>query len=378
MRVGVNLLKLSQDRFGGVEQYVKNLIWHLINNDETLQLFLFLTRPSRDMFPDFQRRIKKVMIKESKIQSSIYKIIDGCQLDLWFSPLHRSYIPNISLPTVVTIHDVLHTSYPHFVPGELEENNQYYQHFSPSFDAVLTVSEFSKKAITKHLHIPEVKIHAIHLDAPPAFHDSPDEDLKVKIKNKYNLHDAYAIYPASYNPHKNHLNLLKAIVLLRDNYKKRVPLVLTGFTHKENMIYQSVLQFIKNYALENQVNILGYIPPEEMPYVYFNSSFMVFPSLYEGFGIPLVEAMKAQCPIVCSNKGSIPEIVADAALQFNPADPEDIALKMLKLMDCKTREILIKKGKERAKTFSWKKCAQETLHVFRSVITNSSPRREGR
>lgn len=88
--------------------------------------------------------------------------------------------------------------------------------------------------------------------------------------------------------------------------------------------------------------------------------------------------MKAQCPIVCSNRGSIPEIVADAALQFNPDDPEDIALKMLKLMDFKTRRVLIKKGKERAKIFSWEKCAQETLHVFRNVVTNHSSRREGR
>lgn len=374
MRIGVNLLNLAQDRFGGVEQYVTHLISQMLKIDKRVELFLFLTKPSRDLFPDFQERLKKIMIKEYNVHKGIYPLIAQCQLDLWFSPLHKSYLPDIPVPSIATIHDVLHTAYPQYVPGELQENNSYYEQFASSLDAVLTVSEFSRNAIAKSICIPIVKIHAIYPDAPLAFQYFPSYNQRERVKKKYALEEGYAIYPASYNPHKNHISLLKALVSLRDNYNKRIKLVLTGYASKENRVHQSVLNFLKEHKLETQVNVLGYVPPEDMPSLYANASCLVFPSLYEGFGIPLVEAMKTQCPIVCSNHGSIPEVVGDAALQFNPEDPEDIAIKMKNILNPRTRENLIRKGNERSNIFSWENCAKETLLVFRSVLKRNENR----
>ncbi len=291
-----------------------------------------------------------------------------------FSPIHKSYIPNIPFPSIATIHDVLHTAYPQFVQGGLIENNCYYQRFASSFDAVLTVSEFSRNAIAKNLHIPKEKIYAVYHDAPIVFRNFPSDFLKEKIKKKYSLEEGYAIYPSSYNPHKNHISLLKAFVTLRDNYKKRIPLVLTGYASSDNRVYQSVLNFLQEHELEDQVKILGYVPPEDMPSLYSNASFMIFPSLYEGFGIPLVEAMKAQCPIVCSNRGSIPEIVGYAGIQFNPEDPEDIALKTLNISGSKTRKKMIRQGIDRSRIFSWENCAKETLNVFQRVVKRNEVR----
>ncbi|KZE69020.1 hypothetical protein AWM68_01770 [Fictibacillus phosphorivorans] len=368
MRIGVNLLSLSSDRFGGVEQYVTHLISQLVTTDKNIKLFLFLTKPYRNLFPDYQDRIKKIMIKEYKVYDSIHSFITQCQLDLWFSPIHKSYIPNITVPLIATIHDVLHTAYPQFVDGDLKENNAYYERFAHSFDAVLTVSEFSRNAIAKNLHIPKEKVHAVYLDAPPVFRFLSTDVSKEKIKKKYSLDEEYAIYPSSYNPHKNHINLLKALVRLRDRYEKRIPLVLTGYTFHRNRNYQAVLKFIQEHELEEQVKILGYVPPEDMPSLYSNASFMIFPSLYEGFGIPLVEAMKAHCPIVCSDRASIPEIVGNAAIHFNPEDPEDIALKVLNMSDSQIRKRLIKQGIERSRMFSWENCAKETLNVFQHVV----------
>ncbi|MFG6494871.1 glycosyltransferase family 1 protein [Fictibacillus sp. UD] len=374
MRIGVNLLSLTNDRFGGVEQYVTHLISQLLTMDKNIKLFLFLTRPCRDLFPDYQDRLKKLMIKEYKVHDSIYPLIAECQLDLWFSPIHKSYIPNVPVPSIATIHDVLHTAYPQFVQGELIENNRYYQHFAPSFDAVLTVSEFSRNAIAKNLHIPKEKIYAVYQDAPMVFRNFPTDVLKEKIMKKYSLEEGYAIYPSSYNPHKNHISLLKALVVLRDTFKKRIPLVLTGYASSDNRVYQSVLDFLQENELKEQVNILGYVPREDMPSLYSNASFMIFPSLYEGFGIPLVEAMKAQCPIVCSDRGSIPEIAGHAAIKFNPEDPEDIALKVLKISGPEIRKKMIIQGIERSKIFSWENCAKETLNVFRRVVKRNEKR----
>lgn len=370
MKIGVNLLGLSQDKFGGVEQYLKNLMLNLAKQEEELKLFLFLTKPNIDILPNHLKQIKKVVLKKPVRPFQIYKAIRMLQLDLWFCPLHRSYLPDIPVPTVVTIHDVLHTFHPEFVSGGLEENNDYYKRFSPSFDAVITVSQFSKKSIAERLLIPEEKIYTTHLDAADIFNTSANVSMREMIKAKYELPDGYALYPASYNPHKNHHSLLKALVILRDRYQKTIPLVLTGYIYKENKLFPTILDFLKEHNLSEQVKILGYIPEQELPYIYQNAHLLVFPSLFEGFGIPLVEAMKTQTPIVCSDRGSIPEVVDDAALFFNPESSEDIALKIMNAMEPAIRMKLIKKGSERAKAFSWEKSAKDTLNVFRSVLSS--------
>ncbi|KON86329.1 hypothetical protein AF332_05515 [Sporosarcina globispora] len=369
MRIGINLLNLSQDRFGGVEQYITHLIGHMADSRENLTLFLFLKRKLKNIFPQHEK-IKTIRFRKLMDSADVYDAIKKCKLDLWFCPLHRSYLPSVPVPTVATIHDVLHTEYPDFVPGGLEENNRYYEQYTASFDAVITVSDFSKGAIARQLSIPERKIHVIHLNAPAIFDQAPAKDTMKGVKQKYQLPDTYAIYPSSYNPHKNHLNLLKAILILREKYNTTIPLVLTGYADKSNGIYQSVLQFIRERSLEKQVWVLGYVPPEEMPSLYWNSSFLVFPSLYEGFGIPLVEAFKTKTPIVCSNKGSIPEITDHAALYFNPENPEEIALKMMELLNPLTRKQLSEKSSLRSRHFSWKKTAAETMKVFRGVTRN--------
>ena len=226
------------------------------------------------------------------------------------------------------------------------------------------------------LHIPENKIHSIHLDAAEIFNTSPDLGIQKMIKAKYKLPDTYALYPASYNPHKNHHNLLKALVILRNKYKKKIPLVLTGYIYKQNKLFPTITKFLNEHSLREQVKFLGYIPEQAMPYIYHNASFLVFPSLFEGFGIPLVEAMKTGTPIICSDRGSIPEIVDDAALFIDPESPEDIALKMLNALESATRTDLINKCKKRAKAFSWEKTAKETLNVFRSVFSSYQEEKE--
>lgn len=369
MRIGINLLHLSKNRFGGAEQYLTNLIRELADQ-EGVSLFLFLRKRNRNMFPD-RDRIRNVIVSDDRNHAIIYEAIQQRQLDLWFCPLHRSYVPDIPVPTVVTIHDVLHTYYPEFVPGGLDENNRYYNEFQATFDAVITVSEFSRTAIIERLHIPQEKVHSIYQAAPQPFNTSPNENMRAEIKAKYQLPGQYALYPASFNPHKNHLTLLKALLFLRDRYNERIPLVLSGYWEESNPVYQAVIHFIKEHALEEQVKVIGYIPEEEMPYLYLNGALLVFPSLHEGFGIPLVEAMKTATPIVCSCSGSIPEVVDDAALLFNPRNPEEIAMKMHEVFNSKTRNRLIEKGIERAKAFSWEACAQETLRVFRSVLPGS-------
>ncbi|NER40342.1 glycosyltransferase family 4 protein [Bacillus megaterium NBRC 15308 = ATCC 14581] len=164
------------------------------------------------------------------------------------------------------------------------------------------------------------------------------------------------------------MNLLKALVILRDTYKVKKQLIFTGYKHAHIKNYKIIRNFITNEKLDNQVKILGYIPQEDMPYIYSNAHFLVYPSLFEGFGIPLIEAMRTNIPIVCSNAGSIPEIVEESALIFNPYDPENIAIKMLEISQTEKRKELIEKGKIQAQKFSWKNSAEQTLVLFHQLL----------
>ncbi len=160
--------------------------------------------------------------------------------------------------------------------------------------------------------------------------------------------------------------LLAAVGLLKEKYLFDGQLVLTGIAKKSN---DEILQEIAMLKLDDAVKILGYIPYEDLPYLYNMARLLVFPSLFEGFGIPLVEAMACGCPIVCSNATSIPEVVGDAGVIFDPFSPEDMAEKIWQLWndDVKLQDMRIW-GMERAKLFSWDNTARQTIEVYRKAL----------
>jgi glycosyltransferase involved in cell wall biosynthesis len=185
------------------------------------------------------------------------------------------------------------------------------------------------------------------------------------IKSNYGLHSPFLYYPAATWPHKNHIRLLKALKILKDEYRFDGKLVLSGIAMQ---MHPMILEEIKLLDLSGTVKVLGYLPEEELPYLYNLARLMVFPSLFEGFGIPLVEAMACGCPIVCSNVTSIPEVVGEAAVMFSPDSVEDMAEKIWALWNNdKQLQIMKQSGLRRVQFFSCEEMTRKTLDVYAKI-----------
>lgn len=365
MRIGINLVSVIPGKIGGMEQYVRNLLAYSINANDNHQWFLFLSSHNFHTF-EAQRNVRKFMVPDQgNVHAMFHYWINSLHLNLWFCPLLVLNPSDVSIPSVINIPDIQHEYYPGFFDAHsLRWRLENYKSSAIRSSAVLTLSEFSKQTIIEKFGISPHKVHAIHLDASREFSVPHDEAMSQHIMQKYQLPSDYGFFPANTWHHKNHLNLFKALVTLRDKHDIRIPMVFTGFAQEA---HTNVMNYINQSQLWNQIKWLNYVPQNEMPYLYRNAKFLCFPSLFEGFGIPLVEAMKSNIPIVCSNAGSIPEVVGDAALTFDPNISDDIAVKMAHMLLPDVQADYIKKGAEQAKHFSWEKCARETLAVFSSV-----------
>ena len=369
IRIGINLLTLVPGEIGGMEQYIRNLISYSLHASDDYELILFLNKYNIDTFVENHKKLRKILIHENidgnlQLHVWIYKL----KIDIWFCPLLTLEPRGINIPSIVTIPDIQHEFYPEFFdPYTLRWRYASYDYSVKRCDAVLTLSKYSKETIVEKYKIPENKVYAIHLDSSQEFYLNHSEATDQKVIEKYQLPNEYGFYPANTWQHKNHLNLLKAMVILKKHFNVKINMVFTG---SGQQAHESITNFINENDLSEQIKFLGYLPQEEMPYVYRNAKFLVFPSLFEGFGIPLVEAMRTKTPIVCSNAGSIPEVVEDSALLFDPNNPEDIALKILEVLKEQTRIELINKGIKQAEKFSWEKCSETTLEVFKRVMEN--------
>jgi glycosyltransferase involved in cell wall biosynthesis len=212
---------------------------------------------------------------------------------------------------------------------------------------VITISEFSRQAIARAHRIPPSKIDVVHLAPDETAHDSA---LVEGMSLPSGLPDRFLFYPANVWPHKNHDRLLAALTVARQRYGVVLPCVLTGAEVPNG---SSLKNLIASHQLADQVLFLGYQPAAVVAALYRRATALVFPSLFEGFGLPVVEAMAAGCPVVCSSTTSLPEVAAGAAVYVNPEDPEDIARQLVTVWrDHQLRRDLSEKGKRRAQRFS--------------------------
>lgn len=369
MRIGVNLLAVLPGKIGGMEQYVRNLISYSLNNNEGHEWFLFLAEYNYHTFPD-GRHLHKILFRDmTRAHELFHQQIQLLRLDLWFCPLLVLQPSDVTIPSVINIPDIQHEFYPQFFDAPvLKWRRDNYQPSAEKSSAVLTLSEFSRQSILEKFQLPPHKVHAVHLDASGEFSQPHEPELDQAFRQKYQLPEEYGLFPANTWRHKNHTSLLQALIILRNKYNFKVNMVFTGSPQEA---HQNVINMITQHQLWDQIKWLNYLPQNEMPSLYRNAKFLCFPSLFEGFGIPLVEAMRSNLPITCSHAGSIPEVVGQAALLFDPHIPEDIAVKIAAMSDPALRADLIAKGAQQAKQFSWEKCARQTLAVFQSVVHKS-------
>jgi glycosyltransferase involved in cell wall biosynthesis len=272
------------------------------------------------------------------------------------------------LGNVLVAPDIQHEYHPEFfTEEELVERRRLYTESARAAAHICAISDFTRSTLIDRLGIPAERITTTHLAADPMFHpDSPARGVHRRVTAKYGLSPGeYVLLPGNTWPHKNHAGAFRALRVLRDAHGLKPLLVCTGARKDGGGELASLLGEL---GLERQVRFLGFCPAADMPGLYEGARAMICPSLFEGFGLPLLEAMWCGCPVVCSNTTSLPEVAGDAALTVDPRSPAALADALARaLTDQATRDRLIGRGLERAADFSWTRFTLDVIRVLNRV-----------
>ncbi|MDQ5954196.1 MAG: hypothetical protein QG583_124, partial [Patescibacteria group bacterium] len=270
------------------------------------------------------------------------------------------------VPRVISIMDLAFFHFAdYFTKKDLAQLHSWTKYSVIKAKKIITISEATKSDIIKFYKVSGEKIHVIYPGIKPSLlsnsHMSNDD-----VKKKYAIDSKFILFVGTLQPRKNIARLIEAFSLLND---KEVKLVIVG---KKGWKYEEILEAPKKFGCEEKVVFLNFVPEEDLQVLYKNAELFAFPSLYEGFGLPVLEAMKFNCPVLTSNVSSLPEAGGDAAHYCNPESTESIKEGIEKILeDRKYRVNLIEKGKENIKKFSWEKAAKETLAVLTEVGNNN-------
>lgn len=266
------------------------------------------------------------------------------------------------VPQCLMVHDLAFLHYPSLIP---KSHLLYYKRYTPKMlakaKAITTASAFSKNDIIDQYGVSADKINVVYNAAKEIFEPLTDEE-KQATKAKYTGRKEYFIYAGAIHPRKNLVNLLKAFSLFKKRQQSSMKLVLTG---RLAWKYDSFVKNLKTYKYRDDVVMTGYVGEEEIKKLIGSAYAMVYPSLFEGFGVPVLEAMQSDVPVITSLNSSMQEIAKEAALYADPESPADIAEKMMLLYkDEKLRSQLIEKGRVTGKQYSWEQSAE---HLWQSI-----------
>jgi glycosyltransferase involved in cell wall biosynthesis len=356
MRIAIDA-RMITEKPHGIAQYALNLVSELTKIGTAHTYFLLTAKDApitRFAFPHTEVIPCSIPLYSIQEQVALLRLLKKLSIDIFHSPTYAApvYLPQ---PFCLTIHDLIHLIF----KQDYTWKHQWYYRLIVKKAAqkaarIFTVSEHTKKDIMHYLGIAESKIvvipHGIRLD----FHPMEKNDVAVVI-NKYGLNGSVPFILAVGNPkpHKNLNRVIEAFQQFIQQYNEPINLVIIGLQRKNTA----------------RIKFLEYCPAHDMPAIYNSARALIFPSLYEGFGLPPLEAMACGTPVMVSNQASLPEICGDAAYYVEPDVRENIVQGFHNLLtDTALRQRLIKNGRERTKLFSWERTAKETLKEYEDIV----------
>lgn len=371
MKIGLDARLAFYDKTG-IGRYTRSLLTSLNTVDKNQnQYFLFCDQqppvntwqnPPFHIVPIYrkQRILWTNFSLPSHLKAKQIEVYHGvCNFEL---PLRKV------CPYVVTIHDLIPLFFPNLVPKKhLILFKMLIRWVIQVADKIITDSSSSKKDILAHFPVPEEKVQVIYLAHDPKYQPIQDLSKVQSVLEKYGLNHKYILFTGVLEPKKNLTRLIEAFYLLKTQTTdwKELKLILVG---GKGWKCENLSDLIKTRGLEKDVIFTGYVLDEDLPYFYNGAELFVFPSIYEGFGLPVLEAMACGVPVITSRSSSLPEIIGEAGKLVNPYDPLDIARNLEEVLANRTlKQSMIEKGLERSRLFSWQRTAAETLTVYQSV-----------
>ncbi|OGG95245.1 MAG: hypothetical protein A2527_08725 [Candidatus Lambdaproteobacteria bacterium RIFOXYD2_FULL_50_16] len=302
----------------------------------------------------------------------IYSIREQFKWLTKIDPFGLLHVPHYNAPLfypgqlITTVHDVCHVAMRQFFPGFLKRiySRDFLRLVLNKTDYVITVSEFSRSEIIKYFQIPEEKIRVIYNGVDPLFRPVVPADRQA-VLDRHGLPKEFFLFIGNVKPHKNIFGLVTSYRIALEQRPDLPPLVILG--QYKNLLtgIPGLKEQVQDKKLKNKIIFTGYLPTDDLPAIYSAAQLFLFPSFYEGFGLPTLEAMACGTPVITSNCASIPEVVGDSALLVDPYNPEGMAQAILNLSE-KTdlQEYYREKGLKHVKKFSWEKSAREHLDIY--------------
>jgi glycosyltransferase involved in cell wall biosynthesis len=325
--------------------------------------------PRRPLKTRVARRLRRLARRPEPPQTHeqvMARRIDGLQLDLLHYPATLVWPLSIQTPYVLGFWDMQHEFYPEFfTQAELEERAGTYKPSVAGATRVIAPSGYTRRSLIERYGVSPGRVEVIPHGLSKRFLRAGVEDVE-RVRLKYGLPSRYLFYPANPWPHKNHARLMAALRLYGERYGEAPALALSGRLRNEP---RDARLLALAAGVEQQVIDLGFVPSEDLPALYTGAAMLVFPSLFEGFGIPLLEAMACGCPIAAANATAIPECVGEAAVLFDPVNPAAIAEAIHTLLvDEDLACDLRGRGKEQLARFSWREIAPQVVGVYRRAV----------
>ena len=375
MRIAIDLSPAIHQK-AGLGRYARTLAEHLVAEDRANEYAAFAYGNFRaDALPPALRALPRLNIP-----------LDArpWRMGIWLAhalnaPLDRAF-PHVDLfhatehllprfkkiKTVFTLHDLIFQFFPEY---HLPLNRWFLVNAMPHFlrraDAIIAVSECTKRDAITTYQLPPEKITVIHEGVNPALKPETEANKIAKVRSKYAHNEPFLFFVSTIEPRKNVIALVDSLRVLRARgYSQR--LLIAG---RKGWLYQATFKHVKKTGMESVVDFLDYVPDEDLPALFAACDAFVFPSLYEGFGLPPLEAMACGAPVVASNTSALPEILGDAALLVNPREVGAIADAIERVITNRAlRDELRAKGIAQAAKFSWERAARETLNVYERVF----------
>ncbi len=366
MKIAFDNQIFNMQKYGGISRYITELTRHInFSKDSEAKIFagLYINNYLIHLPSSYIIGIKFISIKKTtKILLQINKLLCALAFKVFNADIyHHTYYygkKKSGAINVVTVYDMIHEIFPNDF-GKNDKTSQNKSYCVGFCDHVICISESTKRDLISILKVPENKISVIYL----GFHE-PYKKYNDTVPDVIASKPPFILYVGDRGGYKNFTNFVNAFAAsqrLVNNF------IIVAFGGKEFTVNE--VDSFKRLGLINKIfNIQG--NDKLLSSLYFHASLFVYPSLYEGFGIPPLEAMSHECPVVCSNTSSIPEVVGNAAILFDPHSVNDMRHSIEKVaFDDNLKNVLIKKGNEQVKRFSWQKCADETLAVYRSLLS---------
>jgi glycosyltransferase involved in cell wall biosynthesis len=373
MRIAIDARGVNWYSGTGIGTYTSQIIKHMLRNDINNSYLLYWWGENYKTLYNNNVSISMASKKHRKFFEEQFfpQSLKSNNIDVYHIPQNGIGMPQKKTCNYIsTIHDLIPYIMPETVgKGYLKRFITAMPQIVQNSDTIITVSEFSKKDIIKIFNVEENKIKVTPLAAEDYFKPIDLEKSNYYIKANYNIDYNYILYIGGFSPRKNVRALLIAFSRLYKHLSKNYKILILGSANDE---HSYLISLCESLNISDKVIFTGYVPYEALPYFYNSCSVFVYPSLYEGFGLPPLEAMSCGVPVITSNISSIPEVVGDAALLINPFDTEELKNALERVLESKAlSDELSTKGYNRSKMFNWEKTAAQTLKIYEESKKNS-------